>query len=349
MLRLVRSQSTLAIASASLAVGVLGSLLMVVAYTTYSGPAAAPTSRDLVTAALWLGFVQLLGLALAVGATVWRLVVTRERDDLWEVMVAGGAMLILVIAGLVIAVSIGSAGGNIVLAVGYAVWAVLLVAKAARRSLLEHDDPQERRQAPYWLLAGSGLLVWAAAAGVPDPSLDDVALAVTKGALATVGSVAVVAAVSLAHGDGFLRFRRFRLLAVAVWLVVGSALASLVVGAVVFGSPSFDALRVGFPIPWLIQGVGSGLFAAVAWGQVYEIRGGPSYPGGHGHGHGRGHGPGDVVRASGAGPVSPPPAGWYFSPEHGGERWWDGEKWTTFQRSGPIPPAPEGGPPTSPE
>lgn len=341
MLQLIRSQSTLAIASASLAVGVLGSVLLVVAYATYSGPAMLPTNRDLITAALWLGFVQVLGVALAVGATAWRLVVTREQDDLWEVVVAGAAMLILAVAALVIAVSSGSAGGNVVLAVGFAVWAVLLVAKAARRSLVEHDDPSERRQAPYWLLAGGGMLVWAAAAGVPDPSLDDVALAVTRGALATVGSAAVAVAVWLAHGEGFLRFRRFPWVAAAVWLVVGSALASLVVGAVVFGTPSFDALRAGFPIPWVIQAVGSSLFAAVAWGQVYELRGRPSKVGVPGRER-------SDVRASGVAPASPPPPGWYFSPEHGGERWWDGEKWTTFQRPDQIAPAPEAGPPTSP-
>src|ERR1700730_8773583 len=37
--------------------------------------------------------------------------------------------------------------------------------------------------------------------------------------------------------------------------------------------------------------------------------------------------------------TSPPPAGWYVDPDgSGGQRYWDGERWTTQRRRGPSSP-----------
>jgi len=274
MIEATRSATAMALAVAAALFVALGKVLMAVAFAVLSGPARVGTAHDLSTAGAWLAAVGGAVAVVALGWAAWAMVLRRSATDAVELGAAAAATL-LVAVGLLVAAATsptGSEAANVVGAIGFGAWAILLVTRAARRSLLEEAQPGLPHQAALWLCAGVGLVLVAVAVGLPDASVADKGLAVATAVLWALGLAALTAAIELARRKGFLVTRRWRELVAGLAILVASYVIATVVAAAVFGpTASLTAVRIGVPLAAAVAAAGLVVLALAAWNRLREL------------------------------------------------------------------------------
>jgi hypothetical protein len=194
VIEIMRSTWAMALAVVAGLLFAVGKLLQVVAFAIVSGPNRLDAFNDLNTAGAWLAAVAGAVAVAAITSAVGSAAVRRRWREIWEVVAAALATFVIAVGLLVDAATSpgGSLGANIVAAVGFGGWVLLLTVKAAQRSLEERLRTEPRREAPLWLAAAVGTLFVAVASGLPNASAEDKGLALTTALLWMVG-LAVVA------------------------------------------------------------------------------------------------------------------------------------------------------------
>ena len=298
----------------------LGSILGVIAYAVLDQQTLG-TTRNLLIGMAWLRFSGGAAGLIATCSVTWQMVLRQRWSDLWEIAAASLSTLLIVI-GLLVDASAApghSAPADVVAAVGIGGWMILALVRAARCSLVEQSNPDLPRQARLWLAASGGLLAIASAIGLPAPSLQQAALAVTQSVIALAGILILVVTLMVTADRGWIRSRHFPTLAIGLWVLGAAYLARAIAFGLVLGpSATLLGIRVGVAIPMAMEAAAWLIVAAAAFGKTNELSATPARGGG-----------------VGAGPGAPgaPPPGWYSSPDHPeSERWWDGALWAGLPR-----------------
>ena len=274
MIEIMRSTWAMALAVVAGLLFAVGKVLQVVAFAIVSGPDRLGAFNDLTTAGAWLSAVA--G-AVAVGAIVSAIgsaAVRRRWREIWEVVAAAMATFVIALGLLVDAATspAGSLGANIVAAVGFGGWVVLLTVKAAERSLEERLRTAPRRQAVLWLAASIGTLLVAVGAGLPNASAEDKGLALAGALLWMLGLAVVAFALALARRRRLIVSRRYPELAAGLWTLVSAfAAAAIVAGAVFEPLPSLTGVRAGVALAMTFQVAGFTILAFAAWDRLRDL------------------------------------------------------------------------------
>lgn len=264
---------------------------------------SASVSISFWNAADWLLVAAATAALAAVAESGWRLVQKEDWDSAWELGAGTVGVLLLWIGLLVNAIvsqpGLPSQSGQVLGAVGIAVWALLALSRAARRSLAEqqaqeHQQPF-RHRARLWLVAAGGLTLLAAGYGfVPDVSSQGTGIA--AGILQALGIAAVLTAVALASPVARLPrewFSREQLLSRAgvsrilsraglsrplelvlagLAVLVAAFIAYAVMAGLVFGSNlSLTGVRVGPSVVIGIQFVAVVVLGMAVWTRLREL------------------------------------------------------------------------------
>lgn len=318
---LTRSRLALALAGGAAGISVLSAVLLVVGYALLSQTDTAPT-QDLLTAGAWLAFVAAGAAFTAVAGVSWQFVLDGRHHDLWQVAGAAAATLLYAIGSLLTATEVASGSfqaGDVLHALGFGGWAVVLVAVAAVRSIAESKDRQLPRTSGYWLGAAGAVTLMAVAAGLPQPRPFDSAPGVVTGILGALGTAALLAAVAAARSRGLITTAAFPATAWAVAVLAVSSVVIAVSSAVVFApAATVAAVRVGLSLPYAIAGAAYVVLAGAAWRRLDEI---PARPAAVSYAQGTyaagPHAVSSYPAGQPAGSWPPPPAS--TSPMHCGE------------------------------
>ncbi len=278
---ITRSRTALTLAVLAAIVWVIGEAFEVGAYAAL-GPSTVRTSADLIHAANWLKFAAGTLALVAVCAAGWELVLRGAWDGAWETGVAAVGTLLIVI-GLVINAtsherSIPS-DSSIVGAVGFGVWALLILSKAARRSLSEQaaaseGDYPSPRQSVLWLVAATGLAVLAVGWGFTPTSAG---IGITAGVLGAAGIGLVLAALAAGRVLGYLPSRAVPAVLAGLAALVFAFAAEALVSHIVFGpGATLTDLRVSIPIALTIALIAVASLGIAAWQRIEELVVGPS-------------------------------------------------------------------------
>ena len=154
LVAIVRTRAALMVLAVAAGILALGEVLVGAGTVIYSF-ANATTSRDLVTAGGWMFFSGTAVALLAVGLVAWGLVVAQRWALVREIAGATLGTLLLAIGALVTAASPRSTAGDILWALGFGAWAVILLSVAARISMATRD-PSPSRASRVDPLAGGG-------------------------------------------------------------------------------------------------------------------------------------------------------------------------------------------------
>ena len=265
---------TLAVLAAFLFV--LGAAFAVGAYASL-GSVAPGTSLGLVHAADWLRFTAAVVALAGVCAAGWQLAVHGAWEGTWEVAAGALGVLLIAIGLLVLAITPSSRpAANVVGAVGIGVWAVLLVSRAARRSLAEErvrslGGAEPQHQAVLWLAAATGLLLVAIGYSL-SPGLSGQGVGITSGVLQAVGIGAVLAAVAAAPPLRRLLSRSVPIVLAGLATLTAAFVAFAIVAGLVLGpNLSLTGLRVGYSIAIGIELLAVGALGVAAWQRVREL------------------------------------------------------------------------------
>jgi hypothetical protein len=255
---------------------VLGDAFGVAAYAVLT-PSNVGTSSDFIHASDWLQFVAGVAALAAVCAGGWELVLQRAWEGVWEIVAGTLGTLIIAIGLLISAVfAQSSSASNIVGAVGFGVWALLVLSRAARRSLAEQGAASDGRTAPprqaiLWLVAASGILLLAIGFGFT-PDISSKAIGIAAGCLEAVGVSVLLGALAAARTEGYLPSRAAPI-ALGGLVILAVAFASFaVVSGVVFGpNATLTGIRVGIPIAITIELIAVATLGFAAWTRVREL------------------------------------------------------------------------------
>jgi len=263
---MVRTRAALLVLAVAAGVLALGEVLVGSGTVIYSF-ANATTSHDLVTAGGWLFFSGTAVALLAVGIVVWGLVVAQRWGLVREIAAAALGTLLLTIGALVTAASPRSTAGDILWALGFGVWAVLLVVVAARISMARQEFSPS--VSTYWLVAAGALVLVAVASGLPAPTRSGNTSAIVGGCLAAVGTGALAAVLLSCRARGLLRSRAVLTAAVGLIVLAAHEVANAVYAAVSFSATSTLAdFRITATVASFI-GAGAWLVLGLAaWQQV---------------------------------------------------------------------------------
>lgn len=269
---LTRSRRVMVLAVLAAFMYVVGSALAVAAYAILR-PESFGTSQGLEHGADWLRFSAAVVATVAVCVGGWELVLQRRAGEAAEVGVGAVGTLLIAVGGLVRAASPRSyVAADVLLAIGVGVWGLLVLSRAARRSLEEHEQvPGRPAQAPLWLGAAGGLLILAIGSGLPT-SIDNRGLSVASGALEAVGIGIFAGALAIARSDRLLPTRPVPTVLVGLWVLTGAFLTGAIVAGVVFGSDfSFTGIRVGVSLATAFELAGVAILGYAAWVRVGEL------------------------------------------------------------------------------
>ncbi len=271
MNEITKSRTAMVIAAFAAIAYVIGSALEVAAYAALTNTDAA-TFVDLRHAADWLHFAGAAAAFVAVCVAGWELILAQRIAEVWEVGVAAVSTLLLVIGTLVNAASPSSGAGNVVGAIGVGGWSVLVLSRAARRSLIEREPGSAPpRQAVLWLMASAGLLLLAVGSGFT-VGVTDQGLGIASGVLQALGVGAIAATLAAARSHHLLSSRSVPL--VIAGLIVGAGafvVAAIVAGIVFTPSGTLLQLRIGGSIATAVLLVGVALLGVAAWWRAEDI------------------------------------------------------------------------------
>lgn len=274
MIEIMRSTWAMALFVFAGLVLAVGKLLQVVAFAIVSGPDREGSFNDLVTAGAWLGAVAGAVAVVAIGSAVWTAVGQRHWREIWEVLAADVATFVIAVGLLVDAATSpgGSLGANIVAAVGFGGWAVLLTVKAAGRSLEERLHAGRPAVAVLWLTAAIGALLVAVGAGLPNASAEDKGLGLAAALLWMFGVAAIAMTLVVARQRRLIISRRFpEVIAGLCTLVAAYAAAAIVAGAVFGPLPSLTGVRAGVALATTFQVVAFTILAFAAWDRLRDL------------------------------------------------------------------------------
>ena len=254
----------------------LGAAFRVAAYASVTSVSPG-TSQSLIRAAEWLRFTGGVVALVAVCMAGWQLIERRAWESAWEVGAAAIGTLLITVGFLVSATSVQErAASNVVIAVGFGIWALLLLSRAARRSLAEQQlrsegIAQPPRLAVLWLAAAGGVAVFAVGTGFT-PDVTSKGAGITFGILQALGVAIVFGALAAAPARGRLLSHALPLVLAGLAVLAAAYLAFAVMAGVVFGSGfSVTGLRVGYSIAIGIQLAAVGVLGWAAWNRVREL------------------------------------------------------------------------------
>ena len=278
---ITKSLTAMALAVLAAVVYVLGAAFRVAAYASVTSVSPAAT-HSLIRTSEWSRFTGGVLALVAVCMAGWQLIERRAWEGAWEVGAAAIGTLLITIGFLISAISVSSsppslpASANVVIAAGFGVWALLLLARAARRSLAEQrlrseGVTQPPRLAVLWLIAAGGVAVFAVGTGFT-PDVTSKGLGITFGILQAIGVVIVFGALAAAPARGRLLSHALPLVLAGLAVLAAAYLAFAIMAGVVFGSGfSVTGLRVGYSIAIGIQLAAVGVLGWAAWSRVREL------------------------------------------------------------------------------
>lgn len=321
---ITRSRTAMTLAVLAAGLFVLAELLGLIAFATLD-PLHIGTFNGLRHAHDWLAFSAALIAVVAVAAASWELVLAKLTSDAAEIGVAAAGTLLIAVGTLVSAISDSSQQtADIIGAIGVGVWGFLLVSRAARRSLAEHEaGAGTSRQASLWLTAGVGVLMLAVGSGLV-VSPDNQGVSIAAGVITAIGFVILASAIALARNGGLLAGAVLAVVLSGLGLLAAAYVAVAITAGVVFTrSGTLTGLRVGTCIALFIEILGVLALGYAAWLRTADLvragsgtlwsparpAGGSSLaePGTVPHGPGSPPGPGSVPYGSGTSPMEPPP------------------------------------------
>lgn len=235
-------------------------------------------SSDLAQAGRWLEF---LGAACALGAVCvagWELVLRSAWIAGAEIASASVGTLLITIGLLTSAASNGSsAAAPVTGAVGIGIWALLVLARAARVSLAEqrpaHAPSQGSQgdrgsQAELWLAAAVGLFVLAIGYGFSSAASSR-GPGIAAGLLEAIGIAVLAGTVAAARSRGLLRSHPVPAVVAGLALLTASFLADAVVAGLAFGT--LTGLGAGLTVVTAVELAGIIALGVAAWTRVREL------------------------------------------------------------------------------
>jgi hypothetical protein len=235
---------------------------------------------DLGHASDWLHFVGALAALVGVGAAGWELVLQKNTSEVWEVGSAALSTLLITIGTLVLASSSSSAStGNVVGAIGLGSWGLLLLSRAARRSLAEQEQPAgQTGQAKLWLTASVGLVLLAVGSGFT-VGFSDQGLGIAAGVIQAFGAAALMAALTRAQSERLLVSRSMPPLVAGLAILVIAFVGKAIVAGIVFTpSGTLTELRIGGSLVTAIEMVAVAVLGYAAWLRVGDLVGSSGVP-----------------------------------------------------------------------
>lgn len=274
MEHIARSLAAMVVLVAAAFIYVLGTAFLVGAFATAT-PSTLGTVSDLLHAATWLQFAAGVTALIAVCAAGWELVLRSAWWGAFETGVAAVATLLIAIGLLIGATSeLASSAGDVIVAVGIGVWAVVALIHAARSSLAEQmpgGTGAEARQAAFWLIASGGLFVFAVGSGLT-VGVAAKGTAIAAGVLEAVGAAVLCLSVAAASVSGSLRSRAVPAVLGGLGLLTAAGVALSVVASLVFGpNATLTGLRIGPSIVTAILLTAIAALGLGAWSQVREL------------------------------------------------------------------------------
>ncbi|HET6966423.1 MAG TPA: zinc ribbon domain-containing protein [Acidimicrobiales bacterium] len=275
LLEIVRSHRPVGLLLAGAGLLALGSLLIGIGFATLTENSFR-TTHDLLRAAGWLTFAAVATALAAVGEAAWVHLVRCGWLAGGELLGAAGASLLVAIGVLLAAASpeASSDTGAVLAAIGLGGWLVLLLFNAARRAIAEQTAGAPAHQSDLWLIAAAAVLFLAVATGLPSPSGDQSALAISTQVLFVVGFAGLAVTLELALRRWQISDRRVGVVVVGLVTLALAHLAAAISAGYVF-SPSADVttMRVGLSIPAFLEVVGWAVLAWAALGRRLDLAG----------------------------------------------------------------------------
>ena len=239
-------------------------------------------SSDLAQAGRWLEF---LGGACALGAVCvagWELILRSAWIASAEIAAAAVGTLLITVGLLTAASSNGSsAAAPVTGAVGIGIWALLVLARAARVSLAEQrpahapgapggQGSQGGRgsQAELWLAAAVGLFVLAIGYGFSSAASSR-GPGIAAGLLEAVGIGVLAGTVAAARSRGLLHSHPVPAVLAGLALLAVSFLADAVVAGLAFGT--LTGLGAGLTVVTAVELAGIIALGVAAWTRVREL------------------------------------------------------------------------------
>jgi len=238
-------------------------------------------SSDLAQAGRWLEF---LGGACALAAVClagWELVLRSAWIAGAEIASASVGTLLITIGLLTSAASNGSsAAAPVTGAVGIGIWALLVLARAARVSLAEqrpaHAPGQGGQggqagrgsQAELWLAAAVGLFVLAIGYGFSSAASSR-GPGIAAGLLEAIGIAVLAGTVAAARSRGLLHSHPVPAVLAGLALLAASFLADAVVAGLAFGT--LTGLGAGLTVVTAVELAGIIALGVAAWTRVREL------------------------------------------------------------------------------
>jgi hypothetical protein len=278
--QIVRSLKPMALLVAGAVVFVLGTAFLLASDATLPSSYLGASS-DLAQAGRWLEF---LGAACALGAVCvagWELVLRSAWIAGAEIASASVGTLLITIGLLTSAASNGSsAAAPVTGAVGIGIWALLVLARAARVSLAEqrpaHAPSQGSQggqgdrgsQAELWLAAAVGLFVLAIGYGFSSAASSR-GPGIAAGLLEAIGIAVLAGTVAAARSRGLLHSHPVPAVLAGLALLTASFLADAVVAGLAFGT--LTALGAGLTVVTAVELAGIIALGVAAWTRVREL------------------------------------------------------------------------------
>jgi hypothetical protein len=270
---IIKSLTSMALLVAGAIVFVLGTAFLIASDATLS-PSSLGASSDLAQAGRWL---QFLAGACALGAVCtagWEPILRSAWIAAAEVAAVALGLLLLTTGLLVSAASNGSTPAAAVTgAVGIGIWALLVLSRAARASLVEQGPAHsartsqggDARQADLWLAAAIGLFVLAIGYGLTAAATSR-GPGIAAGVLQAAGVAALAGSVAAARSRGRLRSRPVPSVLAGLVLLAVSFLAAAIVAGLAFGT--LAALGAGLAVVTAVELAAVAVLGVTAWTQV---------------------------------------------------------------------------------
>ena len=235
-------------------------------------------SSDLAQAGRWLEFV---GGACALGAVCvagWELILRSAWIASAEIAAAAVGTLLITVGLLTAASSNGSsAAAPVTGAVGIGIWALLVLARAARVSLAEQRPARapsqgnqggRESQAELWLAAAVGLFVLAIGYGFSSAASSR-GPGIAAGLLEAIGIGVLAGTVAAARSRGLLHSHPVPAVLAGLALLAASFLADAVVAGLAFGT--LTGLGAGLTVVTAVELAGIIALGVAAWTRVREL------------------------------------------------------------------------------
>jgi hypothetical protein len=246
---------------------VLGTAFLVAADATLT-TASTGASSDLAQAARWVQFVAAVSALAAICAAGWELVLRNEWVGGMEIAAAALGALLITIGLLATAASDGSSPAAAVIgAVGFGIWALLVLSRAARASLAE-QGAHSRRQSELWLAAAVGLFVFAIGYGFSSAASSR-GPGIAAGVLEAAGVAALAGSLVAARGRGYLSSGPVPGVLAGLVLLAASFLAGAVVAGLAPGT--LTALGAGLAVAAALELAAFVVLGLAAWTRVREL------------------------------------------------------------------------------